>query len=223
MSGGLFEVRVKFSVVSDDSNCESESMTNERNQREARFIVSVCGPSGAGKSQLAKALVDLLSATGCARVPTDYFILPTTGSLASYFRQAVQYDWTLLERALSAPNDLVLTTPDFDFDSFVRRAEWGGRPFKASPVMVLDGMYPYPNADAAILLQVPSLIRKQRIRARDQGWGTNVTARWEQLEQSRAYLEGLDVTYDLVLEGTDEPVMNAAAIVALIADKQSRI
>jgi uridine kinase len=195
-------------------------MKEESKQRKSRFILSVCGPSGAGKSQLAKALVGLLGEATCARVPTDYYLLPTTGPLEVYLRQPVYYDWPLLDRDLSVPDGIVLTTPDFDFESFVRRAERGGRTFKASPVMVLDGMYPYPGADAAILLQVPSPIRKARIQARDQGWGTDVAARWEQLEQSRIYLEELSATYDLVLEGTDDLSTNAATVAAFIASRQ---
>jgi uridine kinase len=198
-------------------------MNDESTPRDARFILSICGPSGAGKSQLAKALVRRLGDAMCARVPTDYYLLPATGSLATYLRQAVQYDWPLLDRDLNAPDDTVLTTPDFDFDSFLRRAERGGRPFRASPVMVLDGMYPYPQADATILLQVPSPIRRERIRTRDRGWGTDVAARWEQLEASRAYLDGLSVAYDLVLQGSDDLESNAAMMAALLAPKQNAV
>lgn len=195
-------------------------MKDTNKKQGSRLVLSICGPSGAGKSQLAKALVRLLGEATCVRVPTDYYLRPATEPLESYLRQPVQYDWPLLDRDLSAPDGLMLTTPDFDFDSFVRRAERGGRPFRASPVMVLDGMYPYPTADATILLHVPSPIRRQRIRTRDQGWGTDVAARWDQLEQSRTYLEGLHIAYDLLLRGTDDSVTNAAAIVALIAGKR---
>jgi uridine kinase len=197
-------------------------MKEEGKHPDARFILSICGPSGAGKSQLAKMLASLLGAATCARVPTDYYLLPAAGPLESWLRQPVYYDWLLLDRDLSVPDGITLTTPDFDFESFVRRAERGGRSFRASSVMVLDGMYPYPGADAAILLQVPSPIRKARIHARDQGWGTEVAARWEQLEQSRIYLEALSATSDLVLEGTDDLSANAATVAAFITSRQKR-
>jgi uridine kinase len=197
-------------------------MTDDSNPPRSRFILSICGPSGAGKSQLAKALVRLLGEAVCARVPTDYYLLPAEGSRESQLRLPVHYDWPLLDRDLAAPDGTVLSTPDFDFESFVRRAERGERSFRASRVMVLDGMYPYVKADAVMLLQVPPLIRRARISERDRGWGTAVAARWEQLEQSRMYLEGLGVAYDLVLPGTDAPAVNAAAIAALIARTQSK-
>src|SRR5947209_6776955 len=98
----------------------------------SRFVFSICGPSGAGKPQLAKALVSLLGEDTCTRVPTDYYLLPADRPLDEYLRLPVQYDWPRLEHDLVAPDGVGLTTPDFDFDSFVRRAERGGRPYKAS-------------------------------------------------------------------------------------------
>jgi uridine kinase len=166
-----------------------------------RLIVSVCGPSGSGKSTLAKALVEHLGPNVCARVPGDYYIEPRPPRMnpEDYFRQPLKYDWPLVARVLALPLGTATTTPDFDFEAFVRRAETGGRPFAVRPVMVVDAMYPYPAADVTLLIQAPNHVRRRRVGSRDLIWNSRVAERWHHLEAARRRLAELIAgrTFDL--------------------------
>jgi uridine kinase len=144
-------------------------------------VVSICGPAGSGKSQLAKALVAHLGPDHC-RVPTDYYLIPARERLLDYFAKPLRYDWEFLTRVLSLPLGTETTTPDFDFDTFQRRADAGGRPFTSRPLMLVDAMEPYPSSAACILIDAPASIRHARIAARDDVWNTRVRERWHNLE-----------------------------------------
>src|SRR4051794_24431085 len=130
---------------------------------ERPFVVSICGPAGAGKSQLVKALVEVLGAEVASRVPTDYFAIPATASLVSYFHLPLRYEWESLSRRLNEPLGTEVSTPDFDFEQFQRRAETGGRSFTIRPVMIVDAMESYPQSQAIVLLTIPGETRQARI------------------------------------------------------------
>jgi energy-coupling factor transporter ATP-binding protein EcfA2 len=185
-----------------------------------RLVVGICGPSGAGKSTLTKALVGRLGPARCARVPGDYFIAPRPPdeALERYFRRALEYDWLLLGERLAAPPDTVLTTPDFDFEAFRRRAPHGGRSFAAREVMLVDAMYPYPGAAVSILVSAGEARRRERVAGRDLVWGTAVAGRWGHLEATRRALEALCAgrRFDLVLDGEAALAANVEAARALI-------
>ena len=186
---------------------------------EMRLVVSICGPSGAGKSQLAKALVGVLGEEHAARVPADYFLQPADGPLAEYLRRPLRYDWGELRRALAGPLGTVATTPAFDFVAFRRLPGADARAFVVRPVLVVDAIYPCPGVDLTVLLSLPEAARKARVAERDRVWGTEVAARWAQLEASRAWLEGLPARYDLRLDGERPLVENAGAIARRLAER----
>src|SRR5215213_100447 len=85
-------------------------------------ILSIYGPAGAGKSQLAKAVAERLGSDRCARVPADYYLLPTGVQPAIGFREPLRYDWALLRRLLDLPKGTATSTPDFDFERLRRVA-----------------------------------------------------------------------------------------------------
>ncbi len=180
-----------------------------------RLVISISGASGAGKSQLAKALVARLSDEQSARIPADYFIEPATCPLSDYFRRPLQYDWAELERTLDAPVGTLVSTPAFDFIAFQRSATAEAKSFVIRPIMIVDAMYPYPEADAKVLLETPTTTRGARITERDRSWGTHVVGRWTQLEASREWLEGLQVAYALRLAGDRDLEENVYQIMHL--------
>ncbi len=181
-----------------------------------RVVVSLCGPSGTGKSQLAKALGERLGTATSVRVPSDYYLVPANGALEEYLRQPLQYDWALLGAVLASPDGRAITTPNFDFERFQRRTDAGGKTFTMRRVAILDAVYPYPWADLRVLIATPSHLRQARVAARDTVWGTRVAQRWAHLELAHAHLDGLAVSYDAVLPGTDELTHSAEAVVALL-------
>lgn len=181
-----------------------------------RVVVSLCGPSGAGKSRLAKALAARLGAATSVRVPADYYLVPASEGLEEYLRQPLHYDWALLGAVLATPDGHDITTPNFDFEGFQCRTDAGGRTFTMRRVAILDAMYPYPWADFRVLIATPSHLRQARVAGRDTVWGTQVAQRWAHLELAHAHLDGLAVSYDAVLPGTDDPAHNAEAVVALL-------
>ncbi len=179
-----------------------------------KLVVSLCGPSGAGKSHLAKALVAQLGDATSVRVPADYYLLPATAPRADYFARPLRYDWALLEQVLTLPVGTVTSTPDFDFATFQRRATTGGKPFVVRPVVLIDTIYPYPQAEVTVLLTTPSALRKTRIRERDRVWGTTVADRWDHLEMTRVCLEAMEIVADLQVRGTDRVEEVAASVLA---------
>jgi hypothetical protein len=184
-----------------------------------RIVVSVYGPAGAGKSQLAKALSERLGSDRCARVPTDYFLIPADEPLAAYFARPLRYDWALLGRVFALPDGPTISTPEFDFEAFQRLAETGGRPFRLCPVMVVDAMEPYPESDARILLWAPKEVRQLRIAARDTVWNTRVRDRWPNLEATWTGASALTTTHDLELDGTAPIDVNAEHVAAWLVQR----
>jgi uridine kinase len=181
--------------------------------------VSICGPAGAGKSQLAKAVAARVGPERCARVPTDYFLVPADGPLPDYLARPLRYDWDLLALVLALPVGTMTSTPDFDFARFQRLAETGGRPVRVCPLMLVDAMEPYPPSDARLLLRAPDTIRHVRIATRDAVWQTRVRDRWPNLEAAWAHASALTATYDLELDGTQPIAANAERVVAWLAQR----
>ena len=182
----------------------------------SRVIVSLCGPSGSGKSQLAKAIVERLGPTESVRIPTDYYIEPAVVPLTDYFRQPLRYDWRLLDTVLALPDGSTATTPHLDFGSFQRIPAPGGKEFTMRRVVILDGIYPYPCSDLAILVTASPDVRKARIATRDKAWGTQVIDRWEHLELARAQLEQQAAAFHQLLSGTAPLAENAVSVVCLL-------
>ncbi|MGH2558388.1 MAG: hypothetical protein ACRDJH_04920 [Thermomicrobiales bacterium] len=193
-------------------------MKNEE-KPDKRVVVSICGASGSGKSRLAQAIVEKLGDDVAVRVPTDYYLMPATEPLGSYFAKPLRYDWPLLARAIALPEGVLTSTPDFDFETFQRRGDTGGRPFVPRRVVLTDAIYPYPGAGATILLMVPDAARRARIADRDTVWGTNVVARWEHLELSHSRLKSLNVGYHLELSGDDDLGQTGAFVAMWLRDR----
>jgi uridine kinase len=182
------------------------------------LVVSICGPSGAGKSQLAKAVCGWLGADHCSRVPTDYFLVPNAGSISEFIRWPLSYDWDLLGRRLALPTGSQTSTPDFEFESFQRRQELGGRAFSIRPVMITDAIAPYPNANLVIILSAPAEARQKRLAARDIEWNTCVRDRWSHLELTWAKTHAVMGHVDLDLDGEAPLTANAELVATLIAE-----
>lgn len=185
-----------------------------------RCVMSVVGPSCVGKSQLAKAVVEVLGPEVAARVPTDYFFVPreTNVPMAAFDREALRYDWALVRQLLDEPIGTATSTPDVDFERFTRRGDTGGIPITVRPVMILDAMAPFPDADLWVRVEVPDAVRRKRLAARDTRWGTDVASRWKHLEATWAdamsLLEGREP--DVVLDGEHPLVENAQRLADVI-------
>ena len=183
-----------------------------------RYLVTIFGAAGAGKSVLAKAVADTLGNEVAARVPVDYFFLPCGAGepLERYLARPLEWDWELLGERLALPPGAETTTPDADFGTFTRLSDTGGRPMPIRPVMILDAMAPFPNADLLVRLDVPDAVRRQRIVERDVRWGTRVQDRWDHLEATwRAVRPG---TPHLVIDGTRSLDDNVATLVGMIRE-----
>jgi uridine kinase len=180
------------------------------------LVVTIVGAAGAGKSVLAKAVANALGDHVAARVPADYFFVPRAldESLATFLARPLAWDWPLLAQRLALPFGSVTSTPDVDFDAFLRRAGTGGIPLPIRPVMLVDAMGPYPEADVIVRLDVPAEVRRQRIVMRDERWGTRVQDRWAHLEATwQATTLGVP---DLVLDGTRPLERNARAVLSIL-------
>lgn len=176
-------------------------------------VVTICGPAGAGKSMLAKAVAAALGDGIAARVPADYFFVPRDADepLSCFLSRPLQWDWALLRERLCLPAGSISSTPDADFERFVRRADTGGLPLPIRPVMIVDAMAPFQASDLVVRLDARAAVRRARVVERDVRWGTRVIERWAHLEASwAAYAE---VVPDLELDGERPLPENIAVIV----------
>ena len=198
-------------VVSDPSPIISATRSS---------VVTIYGPAGAGKSQVAKAVAAALGEEVAARVPTDYFLVPRSEgmALAEYHGRSLGWDWALLAARLALPLGTATSTPDVDFEAFVRRAPTGGLAFTVRPVMIVDAMAPFPGANLRVLLEAPDDVRRARIVDRDRRWGTTVSDRWEHLQATWAAARD-GVAPDLVLDAT-RPIADTAARIAEVVRRR---
>lgn len=182
--------------------------------RGKRVVVSVAGAAGSGKSQLALAVVQVLGDEDAARVPMDYFIEPRIVPMELWLTQPLAYNRKAVDAILRAPDGTVRLCPPFDFTALTRSDASGERKrIPIRPVMVLDAMEPWPDADLSVLVETPKPVRYRRIVERDIRWGSRVIDRWEHLELCRQHIQSLDHQYDLTLDGEQPLNDNAARIV----------
>lgn len=187
-------------------------MIDGKRAQQNLLVVSICGPSNAGKSQLAKAVVQELGDEVAARIPVDYFFRPRPESVPreTFLAQPLIWDWPLVADRLTLPIGTMTSTPDADFDAFIRRKDEGGLLFPIRPVMICDAMAAYPGSRLVVMLDVPDDVRRARLEERDRRWGTVVADRWQHLEATwRHASDGL--IPDVVLDGT-APLATTAAI-----------
>lgn len=184
------------------------------------FVVSICGPSGAGKSQLAKATVRELGDHVAARVPVDFFFVPRPREmpLDLFLVQPLRYDWSLLGDRFACPCGAVTSTPDADFELFLRRANEGGQSFTIRPVMICDGMEPYPGSDLVVRLDAAPEVRWGRIAERDRRWGTRVHARLDHLEATWQ-VASRHISFAAVLDGTVSLATTVRVLASMIRER----
>jgi hypothetical protein len=183
------------------------------------MIVCVIGPSAAGKSTLAKWLEERHPQL-FARVPADYFFVPRRDQpLEDYLAVPLAYDWDAVDRAL-ARSGPERSTPDCDFERFVRRSDDGGLPINDAPVHVLDGMRAHPRCDLVVLLELDRTEQRRRLVERDTRWGSRVADREPHLDATfAAGCAELPRKPDLRLSATAPIEANASRVIdAIYAD-----
>lgn len=179
-----------------------------------RATVSIAGPAGSGKSQLALAVVSRLGEGVAARVPMDWYIVPREAPMSDWLTRPLDYDDKAVRDLLAAPAGETRLTPPFDFETFTRSEATGQRKtIPIRPVMVLDAMAPWSQADLSVRLDVPAEVRRRRIVERDARWGSRVIDRWDHLELSRRHIEARGHRFDLTLDGERPLAENASRIV----------
>lgn len=122
----------------------------------------------------------------------------------------------MIEAALQAQDGQQIAIPDYDFINFQRLTLSGGRSFVMRPIVIIDGMIPYPKANVVVLLTAPDAERRRRIIARDKLWKTQVIRFWDQHQRTLAYLKSLPVRFDLVLDGLLPAEQNAKRVLAFL-------
>lgn len=134
-------------------------------------------------------------------------------STADYLSHPFAYDWSAVDRVMAA-RGAARSTPDCDFETFRWRSSSGGIPIAAAPILVLDGMRPHPACDFLVTLDLDRVTQVQRLRERDQRWGTQVADRRSHLDDTYAAgLAELPRPVDLLLPA-DAPIdRNAQKII----------
>ena len=184
-------------------------------------VVSIAGGGGSGKSQLALAVVARLGEDAASRVPMDWYLVPRAVPMTEWLTQHLAWDHDAVRALLAAPIGETRLTPPFDFETFTRSETTGQRKtVPIRPVMVLDAMDPWPEADLSVLLAVPAEVRRERIAARDIRWGSRVLDRWEQqMEPTWHACAAREHRFDLVLDGERPISENAERVASALRDR----
>lgn len=81
----------------------------------------------------------------------DYFITPRTVPMGDWLQQPLAYDHAAIRVLLQAGSHTTRLSPPFDFATFTRSTVSGKRKeIPIRPVMVLDAMEPWPDADLTL-------------------------------------------------------------------------
>lgn len=182
-----------------------------------KIIISICGAAGTGKSITAKKLVDTIGRDMAVRIPTDYYLKSYSGEpYEEFISTPFKYDWSLLKKVFIVPIGINSETPKFDFGKMLRLDKSGGTPFTTRRYIILDSMLPCPESNHIIKLEADKEIRLKRINERDKAQKTSSNRYWKKMEVTAAELESGKYKFDLVLNGEDEPEMNAGKIMEFI-------
>ena len=179
-----------------------------------KIITSICGSAGSGKSELAKKLAKELGSHMALRIPCDYFLKSVLyDSLEEFMATPFKWDWKLLKNFLSHPISTIHSIPDYDFDKYTRLSKEGGIALIIRRYIILDSILPYPESDFIIKLETPAELRMERLKERDKKWNSNVVKNWDKLELTAKQLEGGDLKFNLVLDGSLDAEENAQKII----------
>jgi uridine kinase len=183
-------------------------------------VVSIAGGAGSGKSQLALAVVRMLGEDVASRVPMDWYLVPRDAPMAEWLRRPLAWDHDAVRELLAAPGGETRLTPPFDCRTFQRSEATGERKaIPIRPVMLLDAMEPWPDADLSVLLDASDEVRWQRIAERDVRWRTRVIEKWDTLQMTWERAAVQPHRYDLVLDGTCPIEENASRVVAALRSR----
>ena len=145
-----------------------------------KLIVSVFGESGAGKTSLTRALAQEMGEELLCVVNADYY-LEDRGSKALY---ELTSDFDLLASHLSQPVGTLCHYPEYDFVAFKRISLHGPLTFSLRPIIIVEQMHPYPNADLYIHLDLPWRVAVERVLRRDPPeweWRRLLAAKWQDI------------------------------------------
>ena len=182
-----------------------------------KIIISICGAAGTGKSITAKMLVDTIGRDMAVRIPTDCYLKSFSGEpYEEFISSPFRYDWGLLKKIFIVPIGINSETPKFDFGKMLRLDKSGGTPFTIRRYLILDSMLPCPESNHVIKLEADKEIRLKRINERDKAQKSSSNRYWKKMEVTAGELDSGKYNFDLVLNGEDEPEVNAGKIMEFI-------
>jgi uridine kinase len=141
------------------------------------FTISLFGPTAVGKGTISKSMIQQIPFSN--RLVLDYCMRNkrTDESLLEYV-SSDNTDWILVKSILSNPVGTKVSLPIFEYDTFTRINNEGGKEFEVSKIVILDGLYPYLQADLIIGLRLDDQIRKERFTKRHFGERNQVDKTW---------------------------------------------
>jgi uridine kinase len=126
-------------------------------------IISIYGPTAVGKSTISKALVDQYESEKITRISLDRYLQDKGDNITTIEYLQDPVDWKLLESHLGLPVGTRIQSPEFDFNNFKRISDNNGKETTITPVIIVDGAWPYKEADVFIKLTASSESRKKRL------------------------------------------------------------
>ena len=146
-------------------------------------IISIYGTTAVGKSTVSKALMERLGADRVCRMSLDRYLLdkPKDVPVIEYLQNPV--DWSLLEGHLNMPEGGIVKSPDFDFITFKRVTNGEGKELLITPIIIVDGAWPYKDADVSIKLAASSDERRKRLIDRHMGERNCMDKQWVEFAQ----------------------------------------
>lgn len=146
-------------------------------------IISIYGLTAVGKSTVSKALMERLGTDKACRLSLDRYLLdkPEDMPTIDYLQSPV--DWNLVKSHLNMPQGSRVKSPDFDFTTFKHVSDGEGKELVLTPTIIVDGAWPYKDADISIKLTASSDERKKRLIDRHLGERNGADKQWVEFAQ----------------------------------------
>jgi len=185
-----------------------------------KTIVSIYGPTAVGKTTTVKALEKRIGINKCTRISLDKYLRTKDQNLNKLtFLSSDPVDWSLIQAQIALPTGSSVKRPKYEHDTYTRVGIDEEHKCTIQDMILIDGAWPYINADIKIQLDLDSNIRFKRLILRyfnewnkkGEMWVRFATENWDQLPG--IYPE---VSADLTLDTSNALDQNVSEILKFI-------
>lgn len=153
-------------------------------------IISIYGPTAIGKTTIVKEVEKALGYENCTRISLDkYLKTKDSNEDKLQFLTNDPVDWELILEQITLPVGTQVKRPKYDHNTYIRVGIDEEHETIIREIIIIDGAWPYKDADIKVQLELDSLKRLQRLILRyfnewnkkGETWIKFATENWERL------------------------------------------